>query len=853
MAGVSATINWSAPLATTVTSVIPGDVLCHGTGSDSDKYVIATSSNRALVGGMVSGVSMDYGAAGGSVRMLMIGELDPSWLGTDDNVSDVTVDDDGHIVRGSATPRLGWSNADGNGFFNATLSVLTSGSTVSVDAFGAAGDADGSTTAGGLASKDGGVTAATDDVDAIEAAIRASDDIGGCRVEFGQKYYRVSRAIVVDRVGTILFGQGAHTLFPPTSIECDKRASGFRVGQGTYGLTVTGGDESGFQSHIQHMRIHQVARDSTRYPGDWTYATSSVTLSDADGANFSVGQNISVGAANSEYTLARLEAATTSGSATVDITGADDGSGRGMFVGQYLVISTAYPNPTRIQTVTAFSSTITRITMASNAADTLTGAVVKERGHLMARVTGKSSAGGFTTLTTDATNGEGGDLVAVDIRDASCGVDKRYLSYCTGLVITNFEGAGINNCVNGTALQNTNCWLDINIFTHSCRHHTFSHGQNAQAGCTIVPVSVQSREWAWVDTTQAGNTYIQSHADGGYAYVIRAAPCTIIGAYHETGTYSSFSSGTQSWGGTGSYDSGGYSSVAGITNRMAVGDPSIHTHQTFIEPDGNFLRFLAADAAGSIALEFRTLRIALGDVQSGNYDGLIGFARSGSGRRYPLAIGDNSPPAGFPKHALYLPQGFYMGCDNVGCPDLANSSVFFFSVDDEPTASNWDALSATTKVQRGSVMFITGKGTETCLALRANTTDLPGTVTYDRMGELIDEATTQTTNNTTTTADSYTIPVNTAVKVEVEVVAQRDDGSDMAWWTRRLSAFRDASAAPTSHAADTDVAKQVNVSGAAWTAVLDISGNDIRVRVTGDTGKTINWYVRWTAKYTVTP
>src|SRR5262249_49534946 len=159
-------------------------------------------------------------------------------------------------------------------------------------------------------------------------------------------------------------------------------------------------------------------------------------------------------------------------------------------------------------------------------------------------------------------------------------------------------------------------------------------------------------------------------------------------------------------------------------------------------PDGNFFE---CKPPGERSLEFRKLRIETGDVQFGNYEGLFGFARTGGGRRYPIVIGSESPPSGFPKFPAYLPQGFYMGCDASRLPDLGNSAVFFFVADDEPSASTWDALSATTEIQRGSVVWMTGRGAEQCLALRCTTTGIPGAdATFERLGELIDEATVTT-------------------------------------------------------------------------------------------------------------
>ena len=58
-----------------------------------------------------------------------------------------------------------------------------------------------------------------------------------------------------------------------------------------------------------------------------------------------------------------------------------------------------------------------------------------------------------------------------------------------------------------------------------------------------------------------------------------------------------------------------------------------------------------------------------------------------------------------------------------------------------------------------------------------------------------------TTNNTTSTASSVTIPANTAGKFDVTVTAMQDDGTDMAWFVLRGSWRRVGTAAPVQHRA----------------------------------------------------
>jgi hypothetical protein len=567
--------------------------------------------------------------------------------------------------------------------------------------------------------------------------------------------------------------------------------------------------------------------------------------------NFREGQLISIGAANQTFVLSRLKAATVSGSDTVDITGSDDSSGRGMYVGQYLVIGTAFPTPTKVLTVTAPNTSTTRITLDGTAATTLTDAQVKEQGSLLARVVTKT-VGASTELATEMINGSGDDLTGVDIRDASAGIDCLFQVFLNHVYARGFEGPGVAILTNGTGNENANNWQINGLQTYNCRNAVVSRGQNSQNGTATSVISVQSREWAVIEDTQAGSTWIGTHADAGLGTLVRdSCAATILGHYIEGGTFSSYSDRTTSIGGAGP-DFGGYAWADGTMNRVSVGNLSVHTHHWDTQPDSTYFSYYTPD--GDSVLELRRVRIAAGDVQGGAYDRMIGFVRGGGGRRTPFLITLDSPPSGMPKFAAYMPQGFYMGCSSSGTPDFGNTGIHFFAVDDEPAASYWDYITGTTESKVGDVYFISGRGSETCLALRCKTAGVPGSgAEYQRLGEPIDEATVQTTDNTTTTAATYAIPVNTAVRFDVRVTAQQDDGSDMAWFDLRISAFRDGSAAPTTHRAAAVVDSEPNITGTAWTAVLDISSNDVRVRVTGDTGKNVNWNVRRIVNDRVTP
>ena len=640
---------------------------------------------------------------------------------------------------------------------------------VHVDAFGAVADADGSTSATGIAT-------GTDNADAFEAAIRSLDPERGGIVQLGFGQYRLGRMVVVDRP-CIIVGMGGNINRSGTTLWLDYRVTAFRVGMGTLGLTVTGGDDSGFGSKFRDICIRAVARDSAITSGDWTYATASVTMPDASATRFIAGQLISVGAANQTFTLSRVFGTTRAGFKTVFITGSDANSSRGLFIGQYLQIGTAFPSPsTRLNSIPVNSAApatysagatyavddvvvptaandhvyavesgpgvggsepvwstsggtaasgggvvfrdlgiyksgatyiATVVKMAANAATSLTGEVVKERGSLYARIKTKTSLAGTTTLLTDASNGAGDDLTGVDIRDASAAIDMRYQAKVSGVTIYGFEGPAVAILTNGLSDQNANTWQMYDVFAHTCRNAVVCHGQNSQAGVSVGLNSVQAREWAVIDDTQAGNAWLGNHADGGYGFLIRdGVTATIVGAYHETGTFSAYSDGTVSWGGTGSSDFGGTSQINGTFNRVNVGDTSIHTHRIECDPGGGWERYLHAGGSSS-GLRHRRSTVAA--------EGAAGWHLwshdHGGTRRSAMAISDDDTPAGIPVGTMLFPRGFLIGSTNSNTLDDTSYMIRFYVCDSEPGNQLFDANADTGLWRIGDVVFVTGKGT----------------------------------------------------------------------------------------------------------------------------------------------
>ncbi|MCI0341690.1 MAG: hypothetical protein L0216_11180 [Planctomycetales bacterium] len=98
-------------------------------------------------------------------------------------------------------------------------------------------------------------------------------------------------------------------------------------------------------------------------------------------------------------------------------------------------------------------------------------------------------------------------------------------------------------------------------------------------------------------------------------------------------------------------------------------------------------------------------------------------------------------------------------------------------------------------------------------------------------------ATVQTTNATQTTVLSYTIPDETTFLARAIVLAMRQSSTSCAGYRREVWGKRQSAGAPTIGAIVGDTWEDV----ASWDATYTISGNDLRVSVTGAAGSTIDW------------
>lgn len=171
--------------------------------------------------------------------------------------------------------------------------------------------------------------------------------------------------------------------------------------------------------------------------------------------------------------------------------------------------------------------------------------------------------------------------------------------------------------------------------------------------------------------------------------------------------------------------------------------------------------------------------------------------------------------------------------------------------------SQWEPTSAsaiTVTTTRGD-LIVRGASADQRLALgasgsylRSNGTDagwatIPATdVTGLPWSDRIAPATVQTTDATTTTLKSYTTTTNKGVALDLVVNATQSDRSASVTW-KILASITNAAGTVTIR---NQLITADDGGASTWTAVLDVSGTDIRVRVTGAGGTTIDWCVAGT-------
>lgn len=97
----------------------------------------------------------------------------------------------------------------------------------------------------------------------------------------------------------------------------------------------------------------------------------------------------------------------------------------------------------------------------------------------------------------------------------------------------------------------------------------------------------------------------------------------------------------------------------------------------------------------------------------------------------------------------------------------------------------------------------------------------------------------RTTDGTATTIVQRTLGVSQVWRGRVEIVGQRDDGTDRAAYCREFTIFRPASGGATVSGLAT-VGTDVE-SDAAWDVSVTASTNDLLIQVTGAAAKNVTW------------
>lgn len=104
-------------------------------------------------------------------------------------------------------------------------------------------------------------------------------------------------------------------------------------------------------------------------------------------------------------------------------------------------------------------------------------------------------------------------------------------------------------------------------------------------------------------------------------------------------------------------------------------------------------------------------------------------------------------------------------------------------------------------------------------------------------------ATVQTTDGTVTTCGSYTLADETSVFVTA-IVFGRQASSTNANAYLLVAAVKRESAGGATQITGSPIQERTFEDAGTWDAVIDVSSNDVRIRVTGVAATTINWDAR---------
>lgn len=159
------------------------------------------------------------------------------------------------------------------------------------------------------------------------------------------------------------------------------------------------------------------------------------------------------------------------------------------------------------------------------------------------------------------------------------------------------------------------------------------------------------------------------------------------------------------------------------------------------------------------------------------------------------------------------------------------------------TAGSPDAHASTHEQGGGDAIDIEDLGTSEGDTNKILAPDGAGGMEFVDAPLLLDTVT--TTNGTETTIATISPAANSVVHISAFIVAKRTDGGsdDRATFIRRAVAYRDSGGGATLQGiVSTDMTRR---SDEDWDATIDVSGNDVRIRVQGDAGQTIDWQVKY--------
>ena len=200
------------------------------------------------------------------------------------------------------------------------------------------------------------------------------------------------------------------------------------------------------------------------------------------------------------------------------------------------------------------------------------------------------------------------------------------------------------------------------------------------------------------------------------------------------------------------------------------------------------------------------------------------------------SLGDRSLPNQHPDSAISTSSTTLTGqLDNTTEIDLQD---VLQRIDDFGYIPNWVTGSA---YRVGNVVVIDHKIFQCTSDHTANASfdvdnDTNGYWKYVASGGLANKV--QTTDATTTTISSTTVPSNVACSLIIRISAFEPATGDSRAWALEYSLENNGGTVTTVKMRETG---NYDAGASAWTALADVSGTTFRIRVTGEAGKTINW------------